>query len=134
MAEEVVVKDQLTSEMLDAGRALVKELVGVNLSLVCALWLYSSESNRWRLMIATPAADSDGPNKVYSILQEVLASNALRGFKLRLRDIAVASPNTPLVEALRLTVKIPEGSADFRFTRSRANDVYVEDSHILYLR
>lgn len=130
MAEEVVVKEQLTNEMVAAGRDLARHLAAKDPELVSALWLYESETNQWRFVIASPRVDTDGPLQVYETVEQILQENAIR---LSLRDVTALSPTTPVIRALKSALKLG-GPTDVRFTRNRVNDVYVDDSHIVFLR
>lgn len=62
MAEDVLVKEQLTSDMIAAGGELTKRLqADKDFGLLCSLWLYNSESSRWKLAVASPIVESSGP-------------------------------------------------------------------------
>lgn len=133
MAEETVVKPELSDRMIAAGGELTKRLTQTDLNLVCALWLYSSDSSRWHLVFASPRVDSDGPLKVYSKIQDVLGTEEGKKLGLDLQHVSVLSPNQPLIRAIRSLFEI-EGPSNVRFTRSRINDVFVEDAHIYLVR
>ncbi len=130
MAEEVVVKDQLTNEMVAAGRELTEQLAIRDSTLVSALWLYDPESNQWRFVVASPRVDTEGPLKVYEIVEQTLHE---KGIKLPLKNVSAWSPTNPIIVALKSTLRVG-GPADVRFTRNRVNDVYIDDSYILFLK
>jgi len=52
MAEETMVKDILTKEMIQAGADLVRRLDEAHLEVNASLWLYIPDANLWRLVIA----------------------------------------------------------------------------------
>ena len=69
MAEEVLVKEQLTPDMIAAGHELTRRLrQDRDFGLICSLWLYSAESNRWKLTVATPVVDNSGPIHAYQLI------------------------------------------------------------------
>ena len=73
VAEEVVVKEQLTPDMVAAGHELTRLLrQDRNFGLVCSLWLYTSESNRWKLVVATPIVNGSGPIHTYQVIQGII--------------------------------------------------------------
>ncbi len=72
MAEETMVKETLTKEMIEAGADLTHRLDEAHLRVSASLWLYTPDSNLWRLIIASPAVRKDGPKKVYQKIQSVL--------------------------------------------------------------
>lgn len=134
MAEEVVVKDPLTQEMIAAGRELTKQVEAAGLDLVCSLWLFATETNQWRLVFGTTRVDSDGPLKVYAAIQDILEGQSESAQGIDLQNISVMSPNQPLIKAIRSAFKVEAGFVEIRFTRSRIGDVFVEDSLIYFIK
>jgi hypothetical protein len=138
MAEEILVKEQLTPEMITVGREMSLRLREKGFKLVCSLWLYHLDSNSWRLVLASPIVDSEGPRRAYEIIEQILQENWEMG--IWLRDISAVSPSDPLVQALRSLGKIellnpyyapsPRVDVGRRYTRSRLGDAFVEDAYI----
>jgi len=138
MAEEIVVKEPLTKELKEMGRDMSLRLLEKGFELVCSLWLYHPESNRWRLVLASPIVDREGPRKAYEIIEQILQENWEMG--IWLRDISAVSPSDPLVQALRSLGKIdllppkyaatPRDNVGRKYTRSRLGDIFVEDAYI----
>jgi hypothetical protein len=133
MAEEVVVREPLTNEMLDAGREITRLLAASDFRLVCSLWLYSSDSNEWRLMVSSPLVEEEGPKSAYGRIGRLLPAklDAIRGFDML--SITAVSPDQPPVVAIRSAFKT-DGFCDIRLTRSRIKNVFIEDGHILYVK
>ena len=73
MAQEAMVTETLSQEMIDAGRELTRRL-DHRLRISAALWLYLAEPDRWRLIIASPNVKETGPRKVYQLIQSELRS------------------------------------------------------------
>ncbi len=144
MAEEVVVKEQLTPDMIAAGDELTKRLRSDrDFYLVCSLWLYTSESNDWKLVVATPIAESPGPIHVYQRIQGIIGEDWPAHLEIHLYTISVLRPNHSFVRALRSlghfeiqelppgprpTVRMPK-----RITFTRIQDVFIEDALIYYI-
>ena len=138
MAEEIVVKEPLTKELKEMGRDMSLRLRERGFELVCSLWLYHPESNRWRLVLASPIVDREGPRKAYEIIEQILQENWEMG--VWLRDISAVSPSDPLVQALRSLGKIellppnyassPRDDVGRKYTRSRLGDIFIEDAYI----
>jgi hypothetical protein len=141
MAEEILVKEPLTKELKEMGRDMSLCLRERGFELVCSLWLYHPESNRWRLVLASPIVDHEGPRKAYEIIHQILQENWEMG--IWLRDISAVSPNDPLVQALRSLGKIellppnyaspPQDGIGRRYTRSRLGDIFIEDAYIFFI-
>jgi hypothetical protein len=142
MAEEILVKEPLTREMIEVGKDMTLRLLEKGFELVCSLWLYDAESNRWRLVLASPVVDREGPRKAYEIIEQILQENWEMG--IWLRDISAVSPTEPLVQALRSLGKIellrphyapaPRVDVGRRYTRSRLGDIFIEDAYIFLVQ
>ena len=139
MAEEILVKEHLTAEMITVGKEMSFRLREKGFELVCSLWLYNEESNRWRLVLASPVVDREGPRKAYSIVDEILQEHWDMG--VWLRDISAVSPSDPLVQALRARGRsidlpplnngpTPRADVGRRYTRSLLGNIFVEDAYI----
>jgi hypothetical protein len=55
MAEETVVKEMLTQEMVQAGAELTRRLDKAHLEVCASFWLCMPDKNLWRLIVASPA-------------------------------------------------------------------------------
>jgi len=66
MAENTVVKEQLTDGMIEAGAELTRKLDELGLPLTAAYWYFMPETNEWRLLFASPEVSAKGPRSVYS--------------------------------------------------------------------
>ena len=96
-----------------------------------AFWLYSADSEEWRLMIATPLVDEKGPLNTYAQLQPLLLE--IQPADLYLQNIAVISPSDPLAKAFRRAMHIPPKVPYVRVTRSTVGGIYVEDAYLYRL-
>ena len=129
MAEEVVVKEILTKEMIEAGAELTGLLDQAPLVVSASLWLYIPESNIWRLIIASPEVRTYGPKKVYQKIQPVL-SQILEKPGIGLKDISVVEDNKPLIALLRMAIRTGDGISGIRFSKNTINGQFIEDAYI----
>lgn len=147
MAEDVVVKEQLTPDMIAAGDELTKRLLqDPNFDLVCSLWLYTSESNNWKLVVSTPIAENSGPIHVYQLIQGIIGEDWPAHLDMHLYSISVLRSNHSFVKALRSlghfeiqefppgprptpTVRVPK-----KITFTRIQDVFIEDALIYFIK
>src|SRR6266849_1077845 len=98
MAQEVVVKEQLPSEAVAAGDQLTSELRRrSDFGLLASFWLYTSESNRWKLVIATRLVESRGPLYVHNIIHGILAGMGPLSLALQVYTVSVLSLDHPFV-------------------------------------
>ncbi|HKN76948.1 MAG TPA: hypothetical protein VJW94_17355 [Candidatus Acidoferrum sp.] len=138
MAEETLVKEPLTTEMIEVGRDMTSRLLDNGFELACSLWFYDAESNRWRLVLASPVVDLEGPIRAYEQIEEILQDNWEMG--IWLRDISAVGATDPLVAGFRSLGRIEllrprHATADRvttarRYTRGRVGDNFVEDAYV----
>jgi hypothetical protein len=132
VAEEILVKERLRAEWLDAGRKLTRLLAQSGLQLAWSFWLYSSEANEWRLNLVTPLVDSEGPKRVYAMIREI--TSASNDPSLILLNISVQGMQDPYVKAFEaedLQYDLKAANIEPRLSRQRVGDLFVEDA-VLY--
>jgi hypothetical protein len=71
MDEIVLVKECLSDSKLKDGKELLDKLDASDIPVEAAYWVYSYETNDWRLHIVTPEIDRLGPLKGYGSLQTI---------------------------------------------------------------
>lgn len=133
MAEETVVREPLTGDMISVGEKLTRRLDGTDLEVVGSFWFYSSENNQWRLVIVSPQVDSEGPKQVYGQVNSALLKEPSEAGRLSLQSITVLSPNDTLVRLLKVAVRTGKGMFGIRFFRNVINNVFIEDAFIYRL-
>jgi hypothetical protein len=145
VAEEMVVKEQLTQEMIDAGDDLTRRLHGNrDFNLLCSLWLYSSEANRWQLVVGTPVVDSSGPIHAYRSIEGIVGDDWPYP-DTPLYEISILRSNHSLVRALRSLGHFeiqevparPRPSSSVRVHKrirfTPVQDVFIEDALVYYI-
>ena len=60
MAEEILVKEYLSPEMISAGRDLIARLDAADWHPTSAFWLFDLERNRWKLVLSSPEIEKNG--------------------------------------------------------------------------
>ena|ERR1043165_10100874 len=133
MAEEILVKEYLTKEMIEAGEKLLRRLSASDFEVVAAFWLYYAEPEEWRLTLAWPLVDKEGPRKGYTKIREVLEQAGDKIPGLDLLNITVVSPNKEIVRALA-SAKDLSALQGKRFPRSGFGGVYVDDIYIYFVK
>jgi hypothetical protein len=129
VAQELLVIQQLTEEMIKAGGDLVRLLDSRRFLVRAALWLYSSEKSEWRLVLATPEARIEGPKRIYKRLQSALAKE---GSSLPLSALTVVDTQDTLIQSLGSVMRV-DGVSGNRFSRNTINGRYIEDAYIYRL-
>ncbi len=121
--------DLLVGNSIQQGEKLLRALDKDRFPVTTALWHLSDGT--WKLVIASPVVDRDGPREAYRQVNEVLRS---QNSELNLSEIAVVSPQEPLVQLLRAAIMTgPRDVSGIRFTANTINHVFVEDAYIYRL-
>ncbi|MEP6742595.1 MAG: hypothetical protein ABJB61_08860 [bacterium] len=134
MAEEVLVKESISSEMIAAGQQLARYLNDSELPTDALLWFYSPEDNAWRFVVATSEVRNRGPKSVYQQLRQIVSTIPAEERKIPLDNIFVLDSHDPLIQLLGSAVATGDEIAGIRFTRNVINGVLIEDAYIYKLR
>ena len=125
-------KATLVEADMEAGKALLKRLDEVKFKVKAALWLYMPDPEEWRLVLASPSIDTDGPKKAYEKVQSELQESDGRS-ELSLQNISLVSPHDKLIKALKTTIKTGKEMSHIRLTRNVINGLFIEDAYIYRL-
>lgn len=119
--------------MIKTGAALVQKLDERGLEPKAAFWLYLSDVQQWKLVIATEALGEIGPKDFYQKIQETIAANSDEFRELSLDDIALSKTDAPLVSLLRSAISTGPGIGGIRFTNNAINGTVIDDAYIYRL-
>jgi hypothetical protein len=125
-----MVGTHLTNEMIQAGAKLIKRLEERGMKPNAALWLYSTDADRWRLHIAGPSIADKDPMDSYRKIQRVLHEFSGDFGDLALDDISLAIPDVLTVDLLRSIVRTRTGVRDIRLRDNAFNGKLIEDAYI----
>jgi hypothetical protein len=129
VAENTVLKEVLTDEMVEAGARLVRKLDELAIPVTAAFWMLDTEINEWRLFLACPLVQRDGPPAVYEMIYRAIAQLDERTTQVLFMAISVA-PDEELIEALRATLRTEADVERIRFRRNVAGGHFIEDALI----
>lgn len=118
----------LVDNLIEDGKRLIQALDQASIDVQAALWFYDSDSEDWRLIIASHALQGQGPLEAYATVQAVLDSLPHR--TLTLRSVQVRSPADPLIKALHTAIRTETGIRGIRLSRTVLDNVYIEDAYI----
>ena len=122
MVEEPLARD------LEKSEALVKHLDSNGLPVRAALWLYQSDAERWRFVLAFREKRKDYTT-FYRDLAEAVNSSKNSEDLLDLSKVDVVDPESPLVANLSKVLRM-DGMGRARFTNNRINGILLEDALI----
>lgn len=132
MAQDVVVKESLDEALIGDGAALVQALDDAGWTVSAALWLYSPDASRWRLLIASPLVERHGPREAYAGIQRALNGLDRGDAGLALDDVMVVGRDHSLVHVLRTAIRTGPGPAlsRVRFARNVIDGHFIDDALI----
>ncbi len=133
MVTEVLVNEALTSEMVSAGAELAQHLGSSALKIDGLLWLFSTENNTWRFVIASPEVRVYGPKKIYQNVREVIDSIAKNEQKIPFESIFVLDSSDQLIQLLRQATCTSSNLSGVRFSQNVINGVLIDDAYIYKL-
>ncbi len=128
-----MVETDLSKDLIDAGAELIRRLDDGGMQPDAAFWFYFRDTRAWKLVLAEVKVGKTGPKEIYRNIQRTLnaAGEALQ--PLELDDIALAKPDAPMVELLRLAIRTGPGIGGVRFTQNVINGTLIEDAYIYRL-
>lgn len=129
MVTEILVKEPLTKEMIDAGRRLMSRLVVVGLPVRLALWLFTEERGKWRLMISSPLRATGGPDEVYRKIYAAESTLSSEDQEILSESVGQFLIKDELVESLNEEFHLPGDAKPVRF-RGGIRGLFVEDALI----
>lgn len=130
MAEELLVGEQLTPEMIRSGEVLVAELDKRDLSVRGAFWLLLADQDVWRLVIASPEVRHSGPKAVYRKIRAALGKLPSGVTRVETKDVSVVDERSPLYLQLRSAISTGPGLSGIRFSRNVINGQMIEDAYL----
>ena len=131
MAENTVVKEYLTEEMIEAGEKLTAKLDEMGLPIAAAMWFFMAENNEWRLLFASSEVSTAGPRSVYEKIQEARQALAEQVGAAPFSAIGLLDSNDQLVQLLRVALQTGGGGVSrIRFSKNVINGHFIEDALI----
>lgn len=121
-------KKTLVNIDIEEGKKLIDLLDRSGMNISSAFWLYLTEIQEWRLMLATPDIDTLGRKKTYAKILELLNQH-LESIDMPLDAISVISPEQELNRHLRTVVKKGKEISG-RFSGIVVNGTLIEDIYL----
>jgi hypothetical protein len=128
MAEEALVKEFLTENMVRGGEALTRKLDELGWPVVASFWYFEPDDNRWKLMIASPKVNLDGPKEAYEAIQGALST--LQDHFTDLQYITVVQPDHPIVQTLAAAIPTGPAIVGMRFSQNTINGRFIDDAYL----
>lgn len=119
-------KTVLVEKDIEAGKDIVRKLDEIEFNVTSAYWIYDSDSEIWRLIIASSFYDANGPKATYLKIRSVLDTFE-ESFSISLSNIHAVSPSDNFVKNMSKNIRV-EGISDVRFGRLVIDGEYIEDA------
>ena len=114
---------------IEGGERLLRALDKADLDIHAALWIYLPDPDEWRLMIAFPLVDREGPKKAYMLIQSELAELTPPP-EISLRNISAVGLEHPLIRALQKLVHRDSGTKGIWLSNNSINNIFIEAAYI----
>jgi hypothetical protein len=120
----------LVSPDIQQGEAVVRALDEAGLEVRAASWLRLAEAPHWRLVLAMPLVDQEGPRAGYQAIHKALAKQRAT-LALPLGQISVVRLKDPLYRVLKRLVRTARRAiAAIRVTDNVVDGLLVQDAYI----
>jgi hypothetical protein len=130
MAKDILVTESLTDSMMKAGAKLIERLDANNSIVKSAFWLYFSEEKTWKLIVASPLVDTEGPRDYYKRIVDANTEAPIEEEIVSLNDIGVENTKHQIVQLLKFMIRTGDSISSIRFSRNTINGVFIEDTYI----
>ena len=130
MAKDILVTESLTDSMMKAGAKLIERLDANKSEVKSAFWLYYTEEKTWKLIVASPLVDTEGPRNYYKRIVDANALASSDEETVSLNDIGVTNTKNQIVQLLKMMVGTGDGVSSIRFSRNTINGIFIEDTFI----
>jgi hypothetical protein len=122
----------LVEARIKAGERVIGRLDKANFPVTAAFWYLDDEEGDWRLVIASPVVDMQGPKAAYSLIHRAQKAG-LRLAILSVNEIKAVGVRDPIVRLLSSAIATGPGIVGIRFSKNVINGTYIEDAYIYRL-
>ncbi|MGP8244962.1 MAG: hypothetical protein ACLQVN_10645 [Bryobacteraceae bacterium] len=125
-------KTALVAAEFAAGAELVQALDRSTLSISVTLWLYLSEYEDWRFVLASRRLDSAAPAEAYSLVHDALAAAGISAD--RTPTLLILRMSDPFIRAIRRIFAKTKSVEGVRLGGQLIGDRFVEDALVYRIR
>ncbi|MBL4606672.1 MAG: hypothetical protein JKY01_02450 [Pseudomonadales bacterium] len=130
MAKDILVTESLSDSMIKTGAKLIERLDANNAAIKSSFWLYSHEEKTWKLIVASPLVDTEGPREYYKRIVAMNGQAENSEEIISLNDIGVTNTSNQIAQLLKFAIDTGEGVAGIRFSKNTINGIFIEDTYI----
>jgi hypothetical protein len=123
-------KETLLDLEIRAGAHLIRELDAQGFHISSALWLYDSDQEAWKLLLAAPQFSATSWRQAYEKVAETLHRHADIAEVLAMSDISVLTEGNPRFRLLKGIKATGPGIHNIRMGANLIDGIFVEDAII----
>lgn len=128
MVKNTLVTSTLSTEMTEAGKYLLEQLDLKKSKIKSFFWLFFPEEKTWKLMVASPIVEDEGPRNFYKRIVDI--NREAKEEIISPNNIIVANLNNKIVNLLGFLIGTDDGIHDIRCSGNTINGTYIEDAYI----
>ena len=122
----------LVRNSVDGGRRLIQALDSTGFNVGSALWLYTSDEHRWKLLISSSEVERKDPRSSYKRISRLLRDSP--DIDVSFDDIALVNPHDELITLLKSSVGVIQGIHEIRLTSNFIHGTPIDDAIIYRLQ
>jgi hypothetical protein len=130
MDKELVVRENLSKEMIKSGERLIKRLDQSNSNVEAALWFFSQDEKIWKMIIISPLVKTEGPRNYYKRILKANKTADESEALISLNDISADDTSNPLFNLFNKTVSTGNKITGIRLSKNTVNGTFIDDSYV----
>ena len=130
MAQEILVSESLTMDMISVGESLLKKLDKTGANVAATFWLFIPEEKSWKLFFTSELVKSEGPKKYYKKIVDVLKTFNEMENTISLNSIGVTDNSDKTALLLSSEFYTGQDLLKKRISRETINGHFIEDAYI----
>ena len=130
MAQEILVSESLTMDMISVGESLLKKLDKTGANVAATFWLFIPEEKSWKLFFTSELVKSEGPKKYYKKIVDVLKTFNEVENTISLNSIGVTDNSDKTALLLSSEFYTGQDLLKKRISRETINGHFIEDAYI----
>ncbi|SLM28764.1 conserved hypothetical protein [Desulfamplus magnetovallimortis] len=130
MAQEILVSESLTTDMISVGESLLKKLDQTDAKVSTTFWLFFPEERSWKLFFTSELVKSEGPKKYYKKIVDALKTFKEKESTISLNDIVVADNSDKTALLLSSEFHTDQNFLKKRIYREAINGHFIEGAYI----
>ena len=131
MAEEILVKEALTTEKIEGGKLLTELLDKTDLEITASFWFYFIDAQKWNLILGISQVMKEGSLKSIAKIQKVFEKNQFQGIDFL--DVIVLQSDHPIIKRLMKMATTGKTIKGIRISQSVIDGVFIQDAYIYRL-